>query len=69
MLIILSNCPRCERGSLLPKRDFKYKINYDMCLQCGYVQFDSNDGLGARRYRLRNTQAKKAAKKRRVRAK
>lgn len=41
-------------GVMFPKRDFKYKIDYEMCLQCGHVIFNSEDGLGIRRYRLPN---------------
>jgi hypothetical protein len=48
----LSNCPRCGRGTMFPKRDFKFKIDYEMCLQCGHVVFNSDDGLGVRRYRI-----------------
>jgi len=57
--MIMSNCPRCERGTMFPKRDYKYKVDYEMCLQCGHVVFNTDDGLGIRRFRLKRKSEKK----------
>jgi ribosomal protein S27AE len=39
-------CPRCG-GNLLNKTDYDYvfDINYQMCLQCGKILYDENDGF------------------------
>lgn len=48
-------CPRCG-GNLLNKTDYDYvfDINYQMCLQCGKILYDENDGFGIIRYRLKH---------------